>query len=51
MLEYSHPTLAFFADYWPTTIFLPTVLLVIAVLAAITRMWDQRDAPGRRRPR
>jgi hypothetical protein len=51
MFKYSHPTLAFFAEYWPTTIFLPTILLVIAVLAVITRRWDQRDALSRRRPR
>jgi len=43
MLKYSHPTLALVLDYWPITIFAPTVLLLIATLALITRWWDQRD--------
>jgi hypothetical protein len=47
MLKYSHPTLAFLANYWPTTIFLPTILLVIFALAMITRAWDKRDEEAR----
>ena len=43
MLKYSHPTLALVLDYWPITIFAPTVLLLIATLALITRWWDRRD--------
>jgi len=30
-------------DYWTVTIFLPTVLLLIAVLAIITRISDKRS--------
>ncbi|WP_255621478.1 hypothetical protein [Pseudonocardia sp. DSM 110487] len=30
-------------DYWTVTIFLPTVLLLIAVLAVITRISDRRS--------
>ena len=30
-------------DYWTVTIFLPTVLLLIAVLAIITRISDRRS--------
>jgi len=41
--RYNHPTLAWMLDYWPATILLPSVLLLIAVLALITRSWDQRD--------
>jgi hypothetical protein len=29
-------------DYWTVTIFLPTVLLLIAVLAVITRISDRK---------
>ena len=41
--RYNHPTLAWILDYWPATILLPTILLLLAVLAVITRWWDQRD--------
>jgi hypothetical protein len=44
MLKYSHPTLAFVLQYWPVTVFLPAILLLIAVLAVITRRWDAHDA-------
>jgi hypothetical protein len=30
-------------DYWTVTIFLPTVLLLIALLAIITRISDRRS--------
>ena len=43
MLKYSHPTLALVLDYWPITIFAPTILVLIATLALITRWWDRRD--------
>ena len=46
MLIYSHPWLAFafIIDYWSATVFLPSVLLLVAVLALITRWWHRRDA-------
>jgi hypothetical protein len=47
MLKYSHPTLAWILDYWPIMIFAPTVLLIIAALALITRWWDRRDEAAR----
>jgi hypothetical protein len=47
MLKYSHPTLALILDYWPITIFAPTILLLIATLALITRWWDHRDQEAR----
>lgn len=47
MLKYTHPTLAWLLDLWPITIFAPTVLLLIAILALITRWWDQRDQAAR----
>jgi hypothetical protein len=43
MLKYSHPELAFLLHYWPTTVFLPTILLLILTLALITRSWDRHD--------
>lgn len=30
-------------DYWTVTIFLPAVLLLIVVLAAITRIMDKKS--------
>jgi hypothetical protein len=44
MLRYTHPWLALLLHYWPAAILLPTILLMIAVLALITRWWDRRDA-------
>lgn len=42
--RYNHPTLAWMLDYWPAVILLPGILLLLAVLALITRWWDQKDA-------
>jgi hypothetical protein len=39
----NHPTLAWFVDYWPSVVFVPTILLVIAALALLTHWWDRRD--------
>jgi hypothetical protein len=50
MLRYSHPWLGFVLDYWPATVLLPTVLLLIVVLALITRWWDRRDSAAARAP-
>ena len=47
MLKYSHPTLALILDYWPVTIFMPAILLLIATLALVTRWWDRRDQEAR----
>jgi hypothetical protein len=46
-----HPTLAWAVDYWPSVVLVPTILLVIAVLALVTHRWDRRDesAPERQR--
>jgi hypothetical protein len=44
MLRYEHPWLAFFVAHWPSFIYLPVILLVIVVLALVTRAWDKRDA-------
>jgi hypothetical protein len=30
-------------DYWTVTIFLPTVLLLIVILAAVTRIMDKKS--------
>jgi hypothetical protein len=43
MLKYSHPTLAWILDYWPITVFMPAILVLIATLALITSWWDGRD--------
>ena len=47
MLKYSHPMLAMLLHYWPTAIFLPTILVVIVTLAMVTRSWDRRDEEAR----
>ena len=51
MLKYNHPFLAYFVLHWPALIFLPTVLLLLAVLAGITHSWDKRDEAARLRQR
>jgi hypothetical protein len=47
MLRYSHPWLAALLDHWPAAVVLPGTLVVIAVLALVTRRWDQRDEADR----
>jgi signal peptidase I len=42
----AHPTLTLLMGQWPSTIFVPTILLLLVVLAMITRWWDQ---PARER--
>jgi hypothetical protein len=42
-LKYNNPVLWVFLEHWPVLILTPAVLLLIAVLALITRRWDQRD--------
>ena len=40
----SRPVLDLFVEQWPLLIFVPAVLLLVAVLARVTRWWDRRDA-------
>ena len=40
----SRPVLDLFVEQWPLLIFVPAVLILIAVLAGVTRWWDRRDA-------
>jgi hypothetical protein len=40
----SRPVLDLFVEQWPLLIFVPAVLILIAVLAGLTRWWDRRDA-------
>ena len=47
MLKYSHPWLAVLIHYWPSLVLLPTLLLLVAALAMITRRWDARDEAKR----
>jgi hypothetical protein len=42
--KYKRPILSWILDSWPAMIWLPSVLLLIAVLVLITRWWDERDA-------
>ena len=42
MLKYAHPTLALVMAHWAPMILVPAVLLLLAVLAMITRWWDGR---------
>lgn len=39
--------LAWVVHYWPSVVFLPTILLVVVLLAAITHQWDRRDEAAR----
>jgi hypothetical protein len=43
LLKNNHPVLSMFIEHWPLLVLTPAVLLLIAVLALITRQWDQRD--------
>ena len=45
------PVLDLLAEQWPVLIFLPSVLLLVAVLALVTRRWDRRDAAARAQKR
>jgi hypothetical protein len=49
MLKYSHPVLAWILDNWTVTIFLPSILVLVAVLALVTHRWDGRDEAARKR--
>ena len=49
MLEQSHPILAWILEYWTVTIFVPAILVLVAVLAFVTHRWDQRDKSARER--
>ena len=40
----SRPVLDLFVEQWPLLIFVPAVLILVAVLAGVTRWWDRRDA-------
>jgi hypothetical protein len=51
MLKYSHPVLAVLVHYWPSMVLLPSLLILIAALAMVTRWWDARDEAGRRNAR
>jgi hypothetical protein len=39
----NHPTLAWVLDYWPSVVLVPTILLMIALLALVTHRWDRQD--------
>jgi hypothetical protein len=43
----SHPVLAWVLEYWTITIFVPAILVLVAVLALVTRRWDRRDESAR----
>jgi len=40
----SRPVLDLFVEQWPMLIFVPAVLILVAVLDGVTRWWDRRDA-------
>jgi hypothetical protein len=42
-LKHNNPVLGVFIEQWPLLILTPAILLLIAMLALITRQWDQRD--------
>jgi signal peptidase I len=49
MLTDGHPTLTLLVEQWPATILVPTILLLLVVLAMITRWWDSWDQSARER--
>ncbi len=48
MLGQEHPVLAFILEYWTITIFVPAVLVLVAVLMFVMRRWDRRDESARK---
>jgi hypothetical protein len=46
--EYDHPVLAWVLIHWPTAIILPSLLLLLAGLALMTRWWNEKDEAARR---
>jgi hypothetical protein len=48
MLGENYPVLAWILELWTITIFVPAVLILVAVLAFVTRRWDRRDEAARR---
>jgi hypothetical protein len=40
----SRPVLDVFVEQWPLLVFVPAVLILVAVLAGVIRWWDRRDA-------
>jgi hypothetical protein len=40
----SRSVLDLFVEQWPMLIFVPAILILIAVIAGVTRWWDRRDA-------
>ena len=43
MLKYNNPVLAYILAHWTVTLLLPSLILLVAALALITRRWDQKD--------
>jgi len=43
-----NPVLAWILEYWTITIFVPAVLILVAVLTVVTRRWDRRDDSARK---
>jgi hypothetical protein len=39
----SHPVQDLLIEQWPSLVLLPAVLVLLVVLIAVTRWWDQRD--------
>jgi hypothetical protein len=49
MFEQNHPDLAWILEYWTITIFVPAILVLVAVLTLVTRRWDRQDESARKR--
>jgi len=41
------PEMEFLMDYWPSVVFVPTILVIITLLALATRYFDKRDESRR----
>jgi hypothetical protein len=46
-LKYEHPWVADTLHFWPATVFLPVIFVLIAALAVLTHWWDERDDEAR----
>lgn len=41
------PEMEFVVDYWPMVVFVPSLLVLIALLATVTHFMDKRDESRR----
>ena len=41
--KFDHPETVWVLAHWPASVLTPTIVVVLAVLALMTRRWDRKD--------